>query len=376
MLPHSIIKEFTSKNVKLHQEVKEKETRHQKILDDLTAENERLKGELQIYRSGRSPHISIQSPDPSIYTDLLPLVKSQGLPIVSSKNVKPLHKLGVGLYGEVVLANTVGLSYQDLGFGNSNNTNVSIRVAVKMLKASPSEEVRKSFEKEIKFMSQLKDDNVIRLLGICTTDTPFIMMEYMENGDLNNYLQKFKFTHETGKLTAANEINLIALVYMSFQVASGMKYLSSCNLVHRDLAARNVQVGVDYTVKIANFGMSQNLYSEYYCKVSGLKILPIRWMAYECFFGKFSVKTDVWAFGITLWEIFTLCRCLPYDNLTYQQLAEDAVKGADRSILEQPKICPNEIYKIMRSCWHHESSERATFAVLCDQLHQYYYSLF
>ena len=315
------------------------------------------------------------SPYASIYTDPLPLVKSEGPPIVSNKNVNPLHKLGVGLFGEVVLANTVGLSYRDLGIGNSNNTNVSIKVAVKMLKASPSEEVRKSFEKEIKFMSRLKDDNVIRLLGICTTGTPFIMMEYMENGDLNNYLQKFKFTHETGRLPAKNEINLIALVYMSFQIASGMKYLSLRNFVHRDLAARNVLVGVDYTVKIADFGMSQNLYSEYYCRVGGQKVLPIRWMACECFFGKFSVKTDVWAFGITLWEIFTLCRCLPYDDLTNHQLIEDAVKGDDRSILERPKICPDEIYRIMRSCWHHESSERAKFAVLCDQLNQYYYSL-
>ena len=316
------------------------------------------------------------SPYASIYTDPSPLIKSEGPPIVSNNNIKPLHKLGVGLFGEVMLANTVGLSYRRLGIGNSNDTKVSIKVAVKMLKASPSEEVRKSFEKEIKFMSRLKDDNVIRLLGICTTGTPFIMMEYMENGDLNKYLQKFKFTHETGKLPAANEINLIALVYMSFQVASGMKYLSSSNFVHRDLAARNVLVGIDYTVKIADFGMSQNLYSEYYCRVGGQKVLPIRWMACECFFGKFSVKTDVWAFGITLWEIFTLCRCLPYEDLTNHQLIEDAVRGADRSIPERPKICPDEIYRIMRSCWHHESSERAKFTVLCDQLNQYYYSLF
>ena len=316
------------------------------------------------------------SPYASIYTDPLPLVRSEGPPMVSNQNIKPLHKLGVGLFGEVVLASTVGLSYRYLGIGNSNDNTVSIKVAVKILKASPSEEVRKSFEKEIKFMSRLKDDNVIRLLGICTTGTPFIMMEYMENGDLNNYLQKFKFTHETGRLPAANEVTLIALVYMSFQIANGMKYLSSCNFVHRDLAARNILVGVDYTVKIADFGMSQNLYSEYYCRVGGQKVLPIRWMSSECFFGKFSVKTDVWAFGITLWEIFTLCRYLPFNDLTNHQLIEDAVKGADRTILERPDICPDEIYRIMKSCWHHEPSQRAKFTVLCDQLNEYYYSLF
>ena len=200
-------------------------------------------------------------------------------------------------------------------------------------------------------MSRLKDDNVIKLLGICTTGTPFIMMEYMENGDLNNYLQKFEFTYETEKLPAPNEITVNALVYMSYQIASGMKYLASHKFIHRDLAARNVLVGVDYTVKIADFGMSQNLYSEYYCRVGGQKVLPVRWMAYECFYGKFSVQTDVWGFGITLWEIFTLCRHWPFDNLSDQEVINDAIKGANRRIPEQPEICPDDIYYIMKSCW-------------------------
>ena len=311
-------------------------------------------------------------PYSSIYADPLPLVKSEGPPVVSSKNIKPLHQLGVGQFGEVILAETVGLSYRYLDIGNSNDTTVSMKVAVKTLKSSPSKEVRKSFEKEIKFMSRLKDDNVIKLLGICTTGTPFIMMEYMENGDLNNYLQKFEFTYETEKLPAANEITLNALVYMSYQVASGMKYLASRKFIHRDLAARNILVGVDFTVKVADFGMSQNLYSEYYCRVSGQKVLPVRWMAYECFYGKFSVLTDVWGFGITLWEIFTLCRHWPFENLSDQEMINDAIKGANRRIPEQPEICPDDIYYIMKSCWRHEPSERAKFSVLCDQLNDYY----
>ena len=315
------------------------------------------------------------SPYASIYTDPLPLVKSKGPPAVSTMNIKPLHKLGMGLFGEVMLAETVGLSYRYLGIGNSTDDTISMKVAVKMLRSSPSKEMQNLFAKEIKFMSRLKDDNVIRLLGICTTGTPFIMMEYMQNGDLNAYLQKFKFAHNADKLPAVQEITLNALIYMSHQIASGMKYLSSCNFIHRDLAARNVLVGFDYTVKIADFGMSQNLYSEYYCRIGGQKILPIRWMACECFYGKFSVKTDVWAFGITLWEIFTLCRCLPYDDMTNHQLIEDAVKGANRKIPKQPKFCPNEIYTIMKSCWQHETSQRANFNMLCHQLNEYYSSI-
>ena len=314
-------------------------------------------------------------PYASIYADPLPLTKSEGPPIVTSKNIEPLHQLGTGQFGEVILANTVGLSYQDLGIGNSNDSTVSLKVAVKTLKASPSEDVQKAFEKEIKFMSRLKDDNVVRLLGICTTGTPFIMMEYMENGDLNNYLQEFELTTKTGNPPTENEIRLDALVYMSFQIASGMNYLSSHKFIHRDLAARNILVGADYTIKIADFGMSQNLYSAYYYKVGGRICLPIRWMAYECFFGKFSVKTDVWAFGITLWEIFTLCRFQPFGEFSDQEMIQDAIKGSNRKIPYQPDNCPSDIYNIMKSCFHHEPSERAGFNILRDQLNKCYSNL-
>ena len=308
----------------------------------------------------------------SVYADPLPLVKSERPPVVSNKNIKPLRPLGVGQFGEVILAKTVGLSGKYLGIGNSNDSSISMKVAIKTLKSALSEESRKSFEKEIKFMSRLKDDNVVRLLGICTTGTPFIMMEYMENGDLNHYLQKFKFTYNKDNVPAANEVTLNALIYISFQIASGMEYLSSHKFVHRDLAARNILVGVNYTVKIADFGMSQNMYSGYYCRVSGRKVLPIRWMAFECFYGKFSIQTDVWAFGITLWEIFMLCQDRPFDDLSDQQMIDDAIKGPNRRIPDQPDICPSEVYCIMKSCWQHEPSERARFGLLCDQLNEFY----
>ena len=308
----------------------------------------------------------------SIYADPIPLVKSKGPPVVTMDNIKQVRELGTGLFGQVILADTVGLSYQYLGIGSSNDTSISMKVAVKILKTPATAEVKKAFDKEIRFMSRLKDDNVIRLLGICTTGTSFIMMEYMENGDLNDYLQKLNFTNDTTKVPAANEITLNGLVYISYQIASGMKYLSSCKYIHRDLAARNILVGINQIVKIADFGMSQNLYSAYYCRVGGRSVLPIRWMAHECFFGKFSVKTDVWAFGITLWEIFTLCRFLPYNDLTNQQMVEDAVRKGNRLIPSQPENCPDDIYCIIKSCLHHDPSQRAEFSVLCDQLNDYY----
>ena len=307
-------------------------------------------------------------PYSSIYADALPLLRSQGPPVVSVENIKELDQLGTGHFGKVMLAETKGLSKKYLGIGNSNDGSICMKVAVKMLKAHRSDEVQKSFEKEIKFMSRLKDDNVIRLLGICTTGTPFIMMEYMENGDLNKYLKERELTLTTETEKEPNEITLHTLIYMSIQIASGMKYLSTCKFIHRDLAARNILVGTDYVVKIADFGMSRSLYSADYCRVSKLNVLPVRWMAFECFYGKFSIQTDVWSFGITLWEVFTLCKCQPFSEFTDQEMIDDAVLGSNRKIPEQPDDCPSDVYNIIKSCLRHEPSERPAFSVLHDQL--------
>ncbi|XP_065917873.1 class II receptor tyrosine kinase-like [Dysidea avara] len=307
-------------------------------------------------------------PYSSIYAEPLPLDKSEGPPVVTVDNIMEMNQLGTGQFGEVVLANTVGLSEYYLQLSPREDFSVSLQVAVKKLKLDSTIEMQKSFEKEIKFMSRLKDDNVIRLLGICTTGTPFIMMEYMENGDLNQYLQQFDLLFDPNEAPSPTQITPITLTYMAYQIASGMKYLSSLKYVHRDLATRNVLVGKDYVVKIADFGMSQNLYSAYYFKVKGRAILPIRWMAYECFFGKFSVKTDVWAFGITLWEIFTLAKQQPYYEMGDQQVIDSALKGEKRILMVKPDNCPDELYEVMLSCWVHDPSKRANFTDLFDAL--------
>ena len=307
-------------------------------------------------------------PYSSIYAEPLPLDKSESPPLVTSQNVTEVQLLGTGQFGEVVLANTVGLSKFYLQLDTSEDCSISLKVAVKKLKLNSTKEMQQAFEKEIKFMSRLKDDNVIRLLGICTTGTPFIMMEYMENGDLNQYLQRFELLLDPDEAPSENQITPVTLIYMAYQIASGMKYLSSLKYVHRDLATRNILVGKDYVVKIADFGMSQNLYSAYYFKVKGRAILPIRWMAYECFFGKFSVKTDVWAFGITLWEIFTLAKQQPYHNMEDQEVIDSALKGESRQLMSKPENCPDEIYEVMLRCWVHDPSKRATFAELYETL--------
>ena len=216
-------------------------------------------------------------------------------------------------------------------------------------------------------MSRLTDKNVIHILGVCYEDTPFIMMEYMEKGDLNHYLQKFKI-HSTTDSEPQGQITTNTLVRMATQIASAMKYLASHNFVHRDLATRNCLVGPNYLVKISDFGMSRSLYDSHYYCIHGRFALPVRWMSFECFYGKFSQKSDVWAFGVTMWEIFTLAKEQPYNDMSDKQVIEDALKGKNRQTLARPDMCPLEVYKIMLECWAHNSKQRATFEELFQLL--------
>ena len=303
-----------------------------------------------------------------IYTIPTPLPKSEKeLLKVTGVNIQEICELGTGLFGKIILAETVGLSPKDLRVSESDDTSKSTLVAVKKLKSGAPSTTKESFEKEVNFMSQLNDRNVIRILGVCYEDTPFIMMEYMEKGDLNQYLQKFKVLSTTDS-EPQGQITTSTLVHMTTQIASAMKYLASHNYVHRDLATRNCLVGPNYLVKISDFGMSRSLYvSHYYC-IHGCFALPVRWMSFECFYGKFSQKSDVWAFGVTTWEIFTLAKEQPYNDMSDKQVIEDALKGKNRKLLARPDMCPLEVYEIMLKCWVHNTKQRATFEELYQLL--------
>ena len=285
---------------------------------------------------------------------------------VTNDNIHGVKILGTGFFGKVVLADTVGLSLKDLGLSETDdNKSTSIQVAVKKLKANASKTTQEAFEKEYKFMSRLDHPNVIRMLGLCNTGpTQFIMMEYMERGDLNNYLREFETIVGEGT-PKEKEIPVGTLVYMCTQIASAMKYLIMCNFIHRDLAARNCLIGDDNLIKLADFGMSRSLYESHYYIIQGQAVLPVRWMATECFYGKFSAKTDVWAFGVTMWEIFMLAKERPYPDMEDMEVVNDALEKEERTLLQQPDHCPNDVFQVMMSCWAKEPKDRATF----DELH-------
>jgi len=300
-----------------------------------------------------------------VYDDPSPLTETEAPKYVEWSNVSVVAKIGEGQFGDVYLAETSGID-------TIEHTESKSFAAIKTLKGDYSPLTKQQFEKEIKFMSRLDNANVIRLLAICNKGTPFIMMEYMSNGDLHLFLRKH-YLSEIGKDTAEAVIPVdsVILQYAALQIANGMRYLASFGVIHRDLAARNCLVGEDYVVKIADFGMTQDLYNKAYFLMQGRALLPIRWMAPESFFGRFSTKTDVWSYGVTLWEIFTLCRKQPYDEMTDEQLITDVQKG-HKIVLKRPQLIPNKVYKVMTTCWYNSSTQRPDFDSVYDQLYDFY----
>ncbi|XP_068270094.1 discoidin domain-containing receptor 2-like isoform X1 [Nyctibius grandis] len=279
------------------------------------------------------------------------------------------EKLGEGQFGEVHLCEADGL-LEFLGVSSTEFTHQPVLVAVKMLRSDVNKTARNDFLKEIKIMSRLKNPNIIRLLGVCVRDDPLCMItEYMENGDLNQFLSQREIY---SKFAISNNIPCVSysnLLYMATQIASGMKYLASLNFVHRDLATRNCLVGNNYTIKIADFGMSRNLYSGDYYRIQGRAVLPIRWMAWESILlGKFTTASDVWAFGVTLWEMFILCKEQPYSLLSDEQVIENTgefFRSQGRQIyLSQTPLCPNPVFDLMLKCWSRDIKDRPTFDVI------------
>ncbi|CAL8247419.1 unnamed protein product [Lota lota] len=289
------------------------------------------------------------------------------------------EKLGEGQFGEVHLCEIESpQELPNLEFPFNVRKGRPLLVAVKILRPDASKNARNDFLKEVKILSRLKDPNIIRLLGVCVSSDPLCMVtEYMESGDLNQYLSQRALLDKSGPSHNAPTISYPALIAMASQIASGMKFLASLNFVHRDLATRNCLVGGEKgesgderggerPIKIADFGMSRNLYAGDYYRIQGRAVLPIRWMAWECILmGKFTTASDVWAFGVTLWEMLSVCQEQPYSNLTDEQVIDNAgefFRNHGRQVyLNKPAVCPQGLYELMLSCWNRDCKLRPSF---------------
>lgn len=246
-------------------------------------------------------------------------------------------------------------------------------VAVKTLKDDGGESDYKDLASELKILIHLGEHkNIVNLLGAVTMAGKGklkVIIEFCPHGDLISFLRgkrtEFQPIWEKYETDMSNEFTYIDLLLTSFQVAKGMEFLQDRKCVHRDLAARNVLIGPDYVMKIADFGMARDIYaSEAYLKqTSGL--LPVKWMAPESLFDKvYTSQSDVWSFGVLLWEVFTLGGS-PYPGLPMEDLYGFINDGKR---MEKPDICPDSVYDIMLDCWIQNPYERPIFGQIGDRL--------
>ncbi|CAF4005736.1 unnamed protein product [Adineta steineri] len=260
------------------------------------------------------------------------------------REIKLIRRLGHGQFGDV--------------WEGVWNDNVS--VAVKTLK--PGSMNPTDFLAEASMMKRLRHPNLIQLFAVCTIEEPiYIITELMKNGSLLDYLQNPR----------SRQLKIPALVYIATQIARGMAYLEQQNYIHRDLAARNVLVSENNVVKIADFGLAR-IIKEYaggmYEAKEGTKF-PIKWTAPEAaLYNRFTIKSDVWSYGILLTELVTFGRT-PYPGMTNAEVLRQVDQGYR---LPQPPNCPPTLYTIMRECWHAQPENRPSFSTLQYRLENEY----
>jgi len=270
---------------------------------------------------------------------------------IPRSQINLIKKLGAGNFGEVWKA-----TWQD-----------RVEVAVKTLK--PNTMSPEAFLQEAEIMKKFSHPHLVAMYAVCRDKEPFyIITEYMCNGALLDYLRK-EAESKAGRLTFDN------LISISGQVSSGMSHLERKGLIHRDLAARNVLLGENLITKVADFGLARVIVDNEYSAAQGARF-PVKWTAPEAIsFGKFTVKSDVWSFGILLMELFTYGQ-VPYPGMNNREVIDQVERGyrmAQPTQLTypesktQPKDVANaqaNVYKIMLECWNRDPTKRPTFEFL------------
>jgi len=259
---------------------------------------------------------------------------------IPRESLQKIRKLGSGQFGDV---------YE----GTWNSTTA---VAIKQLK--PGTMDPSDFLREAEIMKKLRHPKLVQLYAVCTLQEPiFIVTELMRNGSLLEYLQ--------GK---GRVLKLPQLIDMGAQIASGMAYLESQNYIHRDLAARNILVGDNHICKVADFGLARLIKEDEYAARVGAKF-PIKWTAPEAAnYNRFTIKSDVWSFGILLTEIVTYGR-VPYPGMTNAEVLHQVDHGYR---MPCPPGCNDALYQIMLECWKSDEMERPTFETLQWKLEDFF----
>ncbi|KAM5163082.1 tyrosine-protein kinase Blk [Mantella aurantiaca] len=247
-------------------------------------------------------------------------------------------KLGAGQFGEVWM-----------GYYHNN-----MKVAIKTLKEGSMSPM--AFLEEANLMKTLRHDKLVQLFAVVTKEPIYIVTEYMANGSLVDFL----------KTEEGLNLRFPKLVDMAAQVAEGMAYIEKKNYIHRDLRAANVLVSSILCCKIGDFGLARVIDTEYIAK-EGTKF-PIKWTAPEAInFGVFTIKSDMWSFGILLTEIVTFGR-IPYPGMTNP----DVIQLLDQGYrMPCPENCTTELYEIMLKCWREKPEDRPTFEYLQSVLEDF-----
>uniref|UniRef100_A0A673MP13 Tyrosine-protein kinase receptor Tie-1 n=1 Tax=Sinocyclocheilus rhinocerous TaxID=307959 RepID=A0A673MP13_9TELE len=278
-------------------------------------------------------------------------------PILEWEDIKFEDVIGEGNFGQVIKAMV-------------KKDGIKMSAAIKMLKEFSSENDHRDFAGELEVLCKLgQHPNIINLIGACENrGYLYIAIEYAPYGNLLDFLRKSRvletdpaFAKEHG---TASTLTSQQLLQFAADVATGMHYLGDKQFIHRDLAARNVLVGDNLVAKIADFGLSRG--EEVYVKKT-MGRLPVRWMAIESLnYSVYTTKSDVWSFGVLLWEIVSLGGT-PYCGMTCAELYEKLPQGYR---MEQPRNCDDEVYELMRQCWRDRPYERPPFSQISVQLNR------
>ncbi|XP_053828491.1 tyrosine-protein kinase Mer isoform X4 [Vidua macroura] len=240
------------------------------------------------------------------------------------------------------------------------------KVAVKTMKLDNfSQREIEEFLSEAACMKDFDHPNVIKLLGVCIelsslqVPKPMVILPFMKYGDLHSFLLCSRLE------MAPQFVPLQTLVKFMVDIALGMEYLSNRNFLHRDLAARNCMLRDDMTVCVADFGLSKKIYSGDYYRQGRIAKMPVKWIALESLADRvYTTKSDVWAFGVTMWEIATR-GMTPYPGVQNHEIYEYLFHGQR---LKKPEDCLDELYEIMSECWRADPATRPTFSQLKVQL--------